>query len=270
MKQIIIIPDIHGRSFWKDALPYIEDGVSTVFLGDYVDPYLSEGITPNMALYNFKEIIRVAKTHDNVHLLIGNHDCTYIDYKADICECRTDYDHLSEIHQIFKDNIDRFSLYHYIEVSGYPVLFTHAGVHAKWLDMVKQRYDRKTDDVRILLDRVMTGLILHEETALGLLRTVSYLRGGMDNAGSVVWADIREFLGEEGIGIRQIVGHTQQLRKETTDESHGWFKWVPGEPVTYGSITGIDGLITCIDNHQCYYLDDSCELYGLLGDKKII
>lgn len=265
MKQIIIIPDIHGRSFWKDALPYIKDGVPTVFLGDYVDPYMHEGITSEMALDNFKMIVETTQLHDNVQLLIGNHDCTYIEPDAEICECRTDYDHLSEIHQIFEDNLDLFSLYHYIEVSGHPVLFTHAGVHAEWLDMMKQKYGRKTDDIRILLDRVMTGLILHEETALGLLRTVSYLRGGMTKAGSVVWADIDEFKKGEDIGIRQIVGHTQQLRKDNYKTPAGtWaFRWVPDEPVTYGSIT-------CIDNHQCYYLDDSCELYGLLGDKKNI
>lgn len=265
MKQIIIIPDVHGRSFWKDALPYINDGVPTVFLGDYVDPYWHEGITSEMALDNFKEIIEVAKAHDNVYLLIGNHDCTYIDYKAGICECRTDYYNLQEIHQIFEDNIDLFSLYLYIEVSGQPILFTHAGVHAEWLNIVKQKYGRKTDEVRILLDRIMTGLILHEKTAEMLLSIVSRYRGGMHNAGSVVWADIDEFKNGGDIGIRQIVGHTQQLKKENYKTPAGtWaFRWVPDEPVTHGSIT-------CIDTHKCYYLDKEGALHELMKNNEQI
>jgi hypothetical protein len=127
-----------------------------------------------------------------------------------------------------------------------------------------QKYDRKTDDVRILLDRVMTGLILHEETAFDLLSTVSYLRGGMGKAGSVVWADIDEFKDEEVIGMRQIVGHTQQLKKESCKTPAGsWtFRWVPDEPVTHGSIT-------CIDNHRCYYLDEDDRLFELATDKEI-
>ena len=265
MKEIIIIPDVHGRGFWKNALPYIEDGVSTVFLGDYVDPYPHEGITPEMALDNFKSIVESAQLHDNVHLLIGNHDCTYIEPDAEICECRTDYAHLSEIHQIFKDNIDLFSLYQHVTVTDQPFLFTHAGVHAEWLDMVKQMYHRKTDDVRILLDRVMTGLILHEETALSILRAVSYLRGGMDKAGSVVWADIREFKNRGDIGIRQIVGHTQQLKKENFKTPAGtWtFRWVPDSPVTYKDVT-------CIDTHKCYYLDEEGTLHELVENHEQI
>lgn len=264
MKKLIIIPDVHGRAFWKDAMPYIDNGIPAVFLGDYVDPYPHEGITPSTALENFKEILAVAQDNPHVTLLIGNHDCTYIAPDAGICECRTDYDHLSEIHQLFEDNISLFSLYHYIEVNGSPVLLTHAGVHAEWLDMVKQKYDRKTDDVRILLDRVMTGLILQEETAFDLLSTVSYLRGGMGNAGSVVWADIDEFKDEEGIGMRQIVGHTQQLKKESCKTPAGsWtFRCVPDEPVTYKDVT-------CIDNHRCYYLDESDRLFELATDKEI-
>ena len=38
-KEILVIPDIHGRIFWKDATKF--DG-EIIFLGDYVDPYPHE------------------------------------------------------------------------------------------------------------------------------------------------------------------------------------------------------------------------------------
>ena len=35
---MIIIPDIHGLNFWKEAVAGREEGI-IVFLGDYLDPY---------------------------------------------------------------------------------------------------------------------------------------------------------------------------------------------------------------------------------------
>ena len=47
-KKILIIPDVHGRTFWRAAL---ETGnyEKVIFLGDYVDPYVYEGIDPLQA-----------------------------------------------------------------------------------------------------------------------------------------------------------------------------------------------------------------------------
>ena len=37
--MLLIIPDIHGRSFWKKAVEENIDRVSKViFIGDYLDP----------------------------------------------------------------------------------------------------------------------------------------------------------------------------------------------------------------------------------------
>ena len=36
--DIIIIPDVHGRTFWKEAVRDLTDR-SVIFLGDYLDPY---------------------------------------------------------------------------------------------------------------------------------------------------------------------------------------------------------------------------------------
>ena len=50
----LIIPDVHGRTFWKYAIQQypIEKypDIKIIFLGDYLDPYTSfEGITKNEA-----------------------------------------------------------------------------------------------------------------------------------------------------------------------------------------------------------------------------
>ena len=55
-KKILIIPDVHGRPFWKKAIK-TGDYEKIVFLGDYTDPYEMEGITNREALKNFKSII---------------------------------------------------------------------------------------------------------------------------------------------------------------------------------------------------------------------
>lgn len=74
--DIIVIPDIHGRQFWRRAVELYPDA-DTIFLGDYHDPYPAEGITNEESLANLRELFDYVKSHDNVHLLMGNHDLNY-------------------------------------------------------------------------------------------------------------------------------------------------------------------------------------------------
>ena len=42
--KTLIIPDVHGRSFWKKAIKkHFDECDHVVFLGDYIDPYGWEG-----------------------------------------------------------------------------------------------------------------------------------------------------------------------------------------------------------------------------------
>ena len=42
-KKILVIPDVHGRIFWKEPVKKYMDAVDrVVFLGDYLDPYEDE------------------------------------------------------------------------------------------------------------------------------------------------------------------------------------------------------------------------------------
>ena len=43
-KRILVLPDVHGRLFWKEPVQkYIDVVDRVVFLGDYLDPYGDEG-----------------------------------------------------------------------------------------------------------------------------------------------------------------------------------------------------------------------------------
>ena len=53
--KIIVIPDIHGLDFWRNALSALPNAL-LIFLGDYLDPYNDEDISPNDAYYNLIDI----------------------------------------------------------------------------------------------------------------------------------------------------------------------------------------------------------------------
>ena len=44
MSGLVIIPDVHGRPFWREAVR-LRPEEEFIFLGDYLDPYPDEGIT---------------------------------------------------------------------------------------------------------------------------------------------------------------------------------------------------------------------------------
>lgn len=73
--MMLIIPDCHGRNFWKKAVEENIDKVDKViFLGDYLDPYPWEGITRKEAISNFQEVIEFKRgSPEKVTLLLGNH-----------------------------------------------------------------------------------------------------------------------------------------------------------------------------------------------------
>ena len=88
-KKIILVPDIHGRDFWKEILPFVDECVKIIFLGDYHDPYPDEGITPSQSLSNFNEILAFAKQHqDKVTMLLETMTChitTPMKYRIGMC-----------------------------------------------------------------------------------------------------------------------------------------------------------------------------------------
>ena len=46
---MIVIPNIHGRQFWRHAIQLWDGKEQVVFLGDYLDPYHNEGLSNDEA-----------------------------------------------------------------------------------------------------------------------------------------------------------------------------------------------------------------------------
>lgn len=245
--NILVLPDIHGRTFWiepcKDA---IENNIDIVFLGDYFDPYSHEGewVYEDM-MNNFNSIVELKKAHpDHVHLLLGNHDCSYV-YAPSFCYCRHDHIHHNDIKKAFFDNHDLFELMYRKEINGKQFVFSHAGILKSWLENHKEFFDSNIENVLDVVDelnsyfkRFMESPIETNKMLWVPLSDTAFLRGGYDTCGSPLWADIREFAYYDDIyekDIIQVVGHTQ---------------------LNDGAIS-FNGKIYCIDSRQAFIVDNT-------------
>lgn len=229
MGKICIIPDVHGRQFWKiPCLDHADEFEKIVFLGDYLSPYPYEEISNKKAIEVFEEVLDFKKKNpDKVVLLMGNHDFSYI--SSNICECRTDWTNWGLINGMFFDNIKLFDLAWETKIGNKRYFFSHSGVRKGWFDKwVKDRlfkwdsddlpgaerfnelFHSAYDDGRNF-DKQST----HDfETAIGIYSTFRGWDGWDD--GSIVWADIREYAKKDEPGLENdyenvvfICGHTQ-------------------------------------------------------------
>ena len=214
--SILIIPDVHGRKFWKTAVEKFPE-TETIFLGDYHDPYPHEGITNAESLRNFIEIIEYTKTHPNCKLLIGNHDLHYL---IDIKGCRKDYGNEPIVSSLFLDNLDIFDLAALREINGKKYLFSHAPILMEWIHEVGE-----TENVDFLvkrLNRYFHDIENNDEELQKLLDRISRYRGGWDAWGSPIWSDLYEIYESGGTLIASadysIFGHSQLKRPLITKE----------------------------------------------------
>lgn len=191
MSKNLIIPDVHGRKFWRKALDLAESVDRMIFLGDYHDPYPHEGISSEDSIKEFEDIIKFKlKYYEKTILLLGNHDCHY--YFTNLLPCsRYDERNSEKLNEIFVNNKTLFKVLYLSD----DILYSHAGVVDKWLE--KYCEGKSADE---LLNKPID--YFHNK-----LEVVSYMRGGWENFGSCVWSDVREF--ENKLNYYQIFGHTQ-------------------------------------------------------------
>ena len=127
---------------------------------------------------------------------------------------------------LFERNINLFKFTEYVELSNNEkFLFSHAGIHEKWLEKVRARLEQLGDKLGFegvpLKDSIIYGLFnkiilkYNEPEYRDFLRwslgVVGPARGGFNgDYGSIVWADASEWENEKNIfgDIKQIVGHT--------------------------------------------------------------
>ena len=237
---MIIIPDIHGRQFWKDAVSGRESE-EIVFLGDYLDPYPTEDITNDDALKNFKEILDFKKKHrENVILLVGNHDAHYFVSPFDIGS-RFCYYLEREISRLFKENKELFLLAHEKEINSKKYTFSHSYIHSLWLNNDVYGKDNWSEDTVI---NALNDDFEHNATFGLLLNIKSCYRGGFESYGSILWADIREVALDKkpNVGDYAIFGHTQLKFPIVTD------------------------YVACLDCRRAFILTDSGEIQGIDGE----
>lgn len=255
-KKLIIVPDVHGRKFWKDVINHSDNDI--VFLGDYLDPYTGiEGITPKEAIENFKEILEFARNHKgNVTLLYGNHD-SYAFQSRYLCSCRHDFKNIDKIEKLFADNEDLFKMAYDCNINDKQFLLTHAGINPIWIqkhiDVFNGSFHYSAEEINAL----SKGKLLYP------LCDISLYRSGDQFVGSMVWSDIREYDTTKNLSKKfdieindgitfpenliQICGHT----------------WMQA-PVT---IDCEDYIIRCIDVQKVFYLDENGDLRYLSDDK---
>lgn len=241
--KIIVLPDVHGRRFWEIARDRIDECDKVVFIGDYFDPYSFEGISELDAIKNFREIELFAKEYpEKVVMLLGNHDLPYFseEYRAlSTYHCRWSPEWHSVIAYMLEANRELFKVAHVED----DVLFTHAGCSSLWL--------RSIDSKAASLPDLVTELNMLPSTEEGLrkLFMVSYHRGGCDDAGSCVWADVNELVNPPmdlhvgGKAVKQVFGHTLQA----VHDNYG--NLVSGPPISTPAMKMLDT--------RCAYLLDT-------------
>ena len=216
--KILICPDVHGRDFYKPLLNIKDKPI--VFLGDYLDPYGYEDITDKHAVENFEEILDFAKSNNNVTLLVGNHDESYI--WSFMGFERTSHTYYKKLHKLYRDNIKLFKPC--LKRDG--VLFTHAGVSNGWVNMINRDFELAKSSFKLTQDNIDAYIgnefekELEFDTAVDhmwdhYLRSqifcIGYARWGDSPNGGPFWSDFNdEYWNPEGWDLIQIFGHTQR------------------------------------------------------------
>lgn len=205
MEEMLIIPDVHGRTFWREPCNNWKGKI--IFLGDYFDPYPQEGITDEMAYVNAIEVFKfIERNSDRVIALLGNHDLHYI-FDTFSESTRYSFQYAPKIKELFNKYIKYFQLAYEVD----KFLFTHAGITETW---GKALEDSKHYNERLSTATNLNNLLLRmfkgDEEAISFLSWVGYSRGGWSTSGSCVWADLRETLFcNQYKNYTQIVGHSQ-------------------------------------------------------------
>ena len=224
--DMLVVPDIHGRDFWLPALDYQGE---VIFLGDYTDPYRNENLTDEDAWQGFLKVVEFKRQNpDRVTLLIGNHEMHY--YNDDFPAGRFSKEFYPKYHELLTGDKTKgfFQLCRQIE----NYLFIHAGVTKGWYDLHGK-------------DFLHLGATLEEQLNAIFFKKMHIFheaawkyRGGLDDAGSPLWADYRELIDEKepfDPQIIQIIGHTQIASPDPIIKDNFWL----------------------LDNRQIYLLHDN-------------
>jgi hypothetical protein len=186
MSKILVIPDVHGRPFWKQAVEKYGDEVDRIiFLGDEVDPYPDEGFTRKQAIRTLEEIIEFKLNNkDKTILLIGNHAAHYF-IKNFPRSTRYDSSNAYKIKELYIQHRHIFQLAYEEIINNKKYLFTHAGLMNSWIERNKDIIGEPTvESLNNLLDN---------PRGISALSEISNYRTWLgEKSGSILWSDVRE------------------------------------------------------------------------------
>ena len=214
---MIIIPDVHGRKFWERIIDEKPENEKIIFLGDYTDPYPIEGIEQETIPDSIRKIIELKeKFPDDVILLLGNHDLSYV--YSGLPKCRFDRERQSEIRDLFSKNRQLFQ----IAYKSDKYVYSHAGILQRWLDY-ERFYFKNLTDLEDIVNKLNSDWWDFNDSQLSnTLGDISFWRGGIDDCGSCIWADVREFYALDSLWdaneMYQIFGHTRAQKEIITPE----------------------------------------------------
>ena len=223
MKRIMVVPDVHGRTFWKEpVMKYLDEVDRIVFLGDYLDPYPNEENKSHEALFqNMMEIIELKQSNeDKVVLLKGNHDQHYSSKRfRDLAGgTRMDEQNWDTYHKMFNEYKKMFKIAHMETINGVPYVFSHAGMTLYWLFKVNINVWQFPDNQVLVSDPNIidsVNLLDDEQQGQDMLAIIGNCRSLFgEQTGSVLWADIEEHHipdAPKAYGLNQVFqvfGHT--------------------------------------------------------------
>ena len=253
-KKILVVPDIHGETFWKGpVLKYIDQVDRIIFLGDYLDPYRDrwKEYSPQGLFDNLMDIIELKRDHmDKVVLLKGNHDQHYASetFRDMACASRCDTINWSLYNAVFVKNKDLFKLAHLEDVRGLPYLFSHAGLTLNWINKVNSGVWKLADNkISVTSPDIVEKINALDDSGEGqeMLCVVGRFRNLIGaKSGSILWADIEEHPipdAPKAYGLNkvfQVVGHSR-----LNDE--------------YDKVE-FDNLVL-IDSQQCFMMDEDID-----------
>ena len=248
--KILVIPDVHGRTFWKEPVrKYIESVDKVVFLGDYLDPYLDDEGIADSIFDNLLEIAELKRQNmEKVILLKGNHNQHYSStvFRELAGGSRMDKLKWDKYHEFFNENKQLFRLAYLEEIKGIPYVFTHAGLTVYWINKINSNLWHLSDNKVSITDPDIIGRINqldYNEQGQTLLSVIGRYRAWLgEKTGSVLWADIEEHHTPDALSIYgmnqvfQVFGHTR------LDDQY--------DRIEYDNIV-------MIDSQRCFMIDDS-------------
>lgn len=206
---MIIVPDIHGRQFWRHIAQEYAGKEHIVFLGDYLDPYRDEGFTSDDAFTGLQDIVQLKKEYpDNITLLLGNHDLHYL--CEEMVGSRYDDIHAERNRNYIESNAECFQIAKIAHLDNKDVLFTHAGLLPGWIRRHPFIFGEMSPYAVILFMNTLWADSEARPALLSALSDIPAARWGLSPYGSPVWADLTEHdtTQEEIPGYYQVFGHT--------------------------------------------------------------